>query len=71
VSSARILTGHVAEFDGAVGLGVVGGDDGGRYPFHCVEIADGSRNIDVDMPVAFLLLTKLGRSEAAAVTVRA
>lgn len=67
-ASARlIVSGVVTEFDEAVGLGEVRADDGLAYPFHCVEIADGSRNIDVGTPVAFLVVAKLGRQEAAAI----
>ncbi|MFN0091822.1 MAG: cold-shock protein [Acidimicrobiales bacterium] len=35
--------GRVAEFDEERGLGVVVGDDGRAYPFHCTALADGSR----------------------------
>lgn len=46
--------GVVAEFDEHVGLGVVtSSEDGRRYPFHCTQIADGTRTIDVGAPVAF------------------
>ena len=55
------------EFDRDVGLGVI--DAGGtRYPFHCIEIADGSRAIAVGTEVGFDVLYKLGRYEAANVT---
>jgi len=60
--------GTVVSFDGEVGLGEVATVDGRRYPFHCIEIADGSRRIDVGLPVSFRLLCKLGRYEAAALT---
>ena len=40
-------------------------DDGEPYPFHCVSIADGTRNIEVGgASVQFDVLLKLGRSEA-------
>jgi CspA family cold shock protein len=58
-------TGTVAAFDELVGLGVVAGADGVDYPFHCIEIADGSRSIPVGVDVTFDLLAKLGRWEAA------
>ncbi len=58
-------TGTVAAFDESVGLGVVAGTDGVDYPFHCIEIADGSRSIPVGADVTFDLLAKLGRWEAA------
>jgi cold shock CspA family protein len=57
--------GTVTEFDDAAGLGVVTADDGTEYPFHCVEIADGTRTIAVGTAVEFELLAKLGRHEAA------
>jgi CspA family cold shock protein len=58
------MSGTVVEFDAEVGLGVidVGGD---RYPFHCVEISDGSRNVAVGADVSFDVLAKFGRYEAA------
>lgn len=50
----RALAGVVAEFDEAVGLGVIESSaDGGRYPFHCTQIADGSRSVPVGAPVTF------------------
>jgi len=61
------LTGTVTEFD-AVGLGSVDAADGTRYPFHCIEIADGSRRIEVGTAVTFELIGKLGRFEAARIT---
>ena len=39
--------GTVIDFDDHVGLGHVEADDGAVYLFHCVEIADGTRTIDV------------------------
>lgn len=62
------LTGTVVEFDRAVGLGAVALADGTRYPFHCIEIADGTRDIAVSAAVTFELLGKLGRYEAARIT---
>jgi CspA family cold shock protein len=64
----RSGAGVVVGFDGGVGLGLVGGDDGGMYPFHCTQIADGSRTIDVGTPVEFSVVPgQLGRWEATAV----
>jgi len=59
------LVGRVVAFDEAVGLGEVERDGGTRYPFHCIEIADGTRTIAVGASVTFTLLCKLGRYEAA------
>jgi len=60
--------GTVVAFDAAVGLGEVQRSDGRRFPFHCIELADGSRAIDVATEVTFVLLCKLGRYEAAGIT---
>ncbi len=57
--------GTVEEFDEAEGLGTIGAADGRRFPFHCIEIADGTRTIEVGAEVRFRVLAKLGRWEAA------
>jgi len=57
--------GTVAAFDRESGLGTVRDSDGRDWPFHCIEIADGSRDIAVGTAVSFGLLAKLGRYEAA------
>jgi CspA family cold shock protein len=59
--------GAVVAFDKAVGLGEVATDDGTRFPFHCIEIADGTRDVAVGQAVRFTLLGKLGRFEAAGI----
>jgi cold shock CspA family protein len=64
-SERTIRCGRVIEFDEQVGLGHVRADDGRELLFHCVEIADGSRRIDVGTDVEFDLLRKFGRDEAA------
>jgi hypothetical protein len=61
------LHGIVESFDEAVGLGEVLADDGRRFPFHCIAIADGTRAIDVGALVRFDLLAALGRYEATAI----
>ncbi|MEM8747369.1 MAG: hypothetical protein AAGF91_11755 [Actinomycetota bacterium] len=58
------LSGTVTSFDEHVGLGEVTDTDGGRYLFHCVEIADGSRTIDVGALVRFTTMSKFGKLEA-------
>ena len=57
-------TGTVTAFDEYVGLGEVRSDEGDVYLFHCAEIADGSRTIEVGAPVEFDLMLKLGKFEA-------
>jgi cold shock CspA family protein len=63
------VQGRVVQFDEHRGLGeleAVAG--GGRYPFHCTAIADGSRAIEVGAEVEFEVVAgRLGRWEAAAV----
>ena len=63
--------GVVAEFDEHAGLGVVRGDDGTDYPFHCTQIADGSRTIPVNTAVSFEVVPgRQGRWEAARLSPR-
>ncbi|MGI9614176.1 MAG: cold shock domain-containing protein [Acidimicrobiales bacterium] len=45
--------GVVASFDADTGLGTVTQDDGDSYGFHCTQIADGSRKIEVGTVVTF------------------
>lgn len=64
----RSLTGVVSDFDEARGLGHVEGGGVGVVPFHCVEIADGTRSIRPGAAVRFELVAgNLGRWEAAAI----
>jgi CspA family cold shock protein len=58
----------VRSFDEHIGLGTIVDDDGAEYLFHCVEIADGTRTIDVGTRVVFVPMRKFGKWEAAAVT---
>jgi CspA family cold shock protein len=72
VTGSRRLAGTVVRFDEAVGLGdieAVAGvrvGSGDHYPFHCTQIADGSRTVAVGGRVTFgLLAGRAGRWEAA------
>ena len=58
------MRGTVTSFDKHVGLGEITRDDGWVVPFHCIVIADGSRDIAVGTDVEFDLMCKLGRYEA-------
>lgn len=62
-----MLSGTVTSFDAHVGLGQITSSDGAMVMFHCAEIADGSRAIDVGTAVNFELLTKFSRNEASAI----
>lgn len=57
-------TGTVESFDAHAGLGVVRADDGAAWPFHCVSIADGSRNIAPGTKVRFTVRFHVARDEA-------
>jgi cold shock CspA family protein len=57
-------TGTVESFDSHAGLGVVRGDDGAAWPFHCVAIADGSRDIAPGTKVSFTVRFHVARDEA-------
>ena len=61
----RDRSGVVAAFDADRGLGTIETGDGARHEFHCIEIADGSRDIAVGARVRFDELAKFGRIEAA------
>ena len=54
----------VVSFDEHVGLGVARLEDGQEVPFHCAEIADGTRRIEVGSPVTCEVRPKFGRLEA-------
>ncbi len=47
--------GTVIDFDVEVGLGGIETSSGQRWIFHCTQIADGSRNIDVGRKVTFVI----------------
>jgi cold shock CspA family protein len=66
---AAVRLGEVVEFDDERGMGVLrDGDDGSLLPFHCTEIAGGSRTIEAGARVAFLVgAGLLGRTEARSV----
>lgn len=58
------MRGVVESFDEAAGLGWIVAD-GGRFLFHCTEIADGSRSIGVGVAVTFEPVKRFGHAEAA------
>jgi CspA family cold shock protein len=63
------VSGRVVTFDAAAGLGEIEGSDGRRYPFHCTQIADGTRAVAPGTAVTFAVVpAPLGRWEAARIT---
>ena len=66
----EMLSGTVADFDAERGLGRIDAADGRSFPFHCTQIADGTRDVAVGMAVRFDVLAKLGRYEATAISPR-
>jgi CspA family cold shock protein len=66
-----MVGGTVVAFDGHSGLGEIEAGDGTRYPFHCTQIADGTRHVDVGAAVEFDVRPGLpGRWEARSITKR-
>jgi cold shock CspA family protein len=59
-----MLSGTVTEFSESRGLGTVVTADGRRYLFHVIEIADGSRHIDIGQAVSFRPLPRFGSLQA-------
>lgn len=60
--------GTVVDFDEHRGTGTVRDADGTEHPFHCTQIADGSRTIAVGTAVEYEVVPgHLGRWEAAGV----
>ena len=65
------LKGEVVEFDEHVGLGTIRAEDGRELLFHCTQLLDGTRTIEVDAPVRFdVIAGHAGRWEAARVEKR-
>lgn len=65
------IGGTVESFDAHRGDGLLRGDDGVPYYFHCVMIADGSRSIPVGVrAVGRRSVGRLGRDEVVDVTVQ-
>ena len=62
-----MLHGTVTEFDEAKGIGTITSDDGRAFLFQCIEIADGTRTIEVDRAVTFRPLPRFGRFQAGAI----
>jgi cold shock CspA family protein len=63
------LTGTVRTFDAGRGYGTVESDDGRSWFFHCTQIADGSRTIDVGARLRFgVVAGRMGRWEAVGLT---
>jgi cold shock CspA family protein len=62
--SDSTMYGTVTLFDERRGLGEITDDSGQVWPFHCAEIADGSRKIDVGQRVSFVTKFHVTRVEA-------
>ena len=61
------MRGTVVDFDERRGLGTIEAD-GVVYPFHCTQIADSTRTIEVGVTVAFEVVPgRLGRWEASGI----
>jgi CspA family cold shock protein len=62
-SNGEEVIGSVGTFDGHRGLGTINAN-GEEFPFHCVEIADGSRDIALGALVSFVVAYRFGLVEA-------
>jgi hypothetical protein len=56
--------GQVVAFDAHAGLGDIQDQQGTVWPFHCVSLSDGSRNVDVGTQVTFTVRFHVKRDEA-------
>ena len=62
------MTGRVSAFDAHRGYGTIAGDNGDSHFFHCTQIADGSRVIDIGAAVEYEVVAGHGgRWEAACI----
>ena len=57
------LLGHVEQFDFDRGLGMIW-SSGQEYLFHCAEIVDGTRDINIGASVSFVVAPRFGLIEA-------
>ncbi|MEY3806579.1 MAG: hypothetical protein RIR69_1391 [Actinomycetota bacterium] len=64
MSAAQIHSGVVTAFDAHAGLGEIRSHNGEAIPFHCVAIADGSRDIEIGAAVEFVVRFHIKRDEA-------
>lgn len=62
-----IRAGEVIEFDQEVGLGLIRAENGAEFPFQCLSIADGTRQIPEGAHVNFQTTRRFGRDEATAI----
>lgn len=59
------MHGVVAEWDEHAGYGTIRADDGTEHFFHCTQLADGTRTIEIGQHVTFDVVPgRLGRWEA-------
>ena len=61
------MRGTVTAFDAHVGLGDITMTDGTVVMFHCAEIADGSRKINIGSEVECDIVMKFSRAVASAI----
>ena len=62
------MRGTVAEFDEHAGFGTIRAEDGRELFFHCTQLIDGTRAVEVGVAVRFEIVPgPLGRWEAARV----
>lgn len=47
------MRGRVVAFDAHRGIGAIAAGDGAQYSFHCTQIVDGTRTVELDADVEF------------------
>ena len=57
------LLGHVEKFDFDRGLGMIW-SSGQEFVFHCAEIVDGTRDVNIGESVSFIVAHRFGLVEA-------
>ncbi len=61
------IEGIVSEFADDRGLGTIVSGDGAAFLFHVIEIADGTRSVEVGQSVRFQPLPRFGAVQAGAI----
>ena len=67
LAGASRRKGRVVDFDEHRGLGRIRSEGGEDLLFHCVELSDGTRRIEVGTAVEFEVRVKFSRPEAFAI----
>jgi CspA family cold shock protein len=70
MTAAELRQGTVTQFDRVVGLGEITDGEGRVWPFHCAELTDGTRTVEVGTAVEFITKFHVAREEAFSISSR-